>query len=314
MNGSSINYDTVSKSSGKFRSDSPNAALENMILGIGKYKNRDVCLVECKEITERLASMIKEVLDTSGLDFTQDKQKAEDFDLSAILPDLCEPYQLIAKAKQICFHLEIQEDCPVHLSKRSLEKLLSNVLSNAVSYTMPEHCISVVLCASRITIENECTPIKAEDVPRLFEPFYRPDFARDRKFGGNGLGLYIVDTLADALELRYTFAPKDSPQGMKFTLFFHILLHCWEKIYFDTIATLSLKDARMGRKESAIMAGTALEVAAICPLLFTPIAAPKSRDIKIPAHIACTNPTRSAPWKSPGIPKNSAPREQIIST
>lgn len=198
-----------------------NASLENMILGISKYKNRDVCLVECKEITERLASMIKEVLDTSGLDFTQEKQKAENFNLSAVLPDLCEPYQLIAKAKQIRFHLEIQEECPVHLSKRSLEKLLSNVFSNAVSYTMPENHISIVLSASRITIENECLPIKAEDVPRLFEPFYRPDFARDRKFGGNGLGLYIVDTLADALGLRYTFAPMDSPQGMKFTLYFH---------------------------------------------------------------------------------------------
>lgn len=154
-----------------------NASLENMILGIGKYKNRDVCLVECKEITERLASMIKEVLDTSGLDFTQKKQKAENFNLSAVLPDLCEPYQLIAKAKQIHFHLKIQGDCPVHVSKRSLEKLLSNVFSNAVSYTMPEHHISVVLSASRITIENECIPIKAGDLPRLFEPFYRPDQA-----------------------------------------------------------------------------------------------------------------------------------------
>ena len=79
-----------------------NAILENMILGIGKYKDRDRCLLECKEITGQLSFMIKEILDTSRLDFTQEKQDAETFDLSERLPAICEPYQLIAKAKGRC--------------------------------------------------------------------------------------------------------------------------------------------------------------------------------------------------------------------
>lgn len=46
-----------------------------------------------------------------------------------------------------------------------------------------------------LIIENECELIPSREIRHLFEPFYRPDFSRGRKNGGNGLGLYIVDTL-----------------------------------------------------------------------------------------------------------------------
>ena len=196
------------------------AILENMLLGIGKYKDRDTYLVQCKEIAEQLSSMIQEVLETSRLDFTQDVQISEPFDLSDTLPTLCEPYKLIAKANQIDFSVEIHEGCPLDLPKRNLEKILANLLSNAVSYTKPGSKVSVVLYADRIMIENECTPIPQETLSHLFEPFYRPDFARNRQDGGNGLGLYIVSTLSKAMGLSYTFEPMASPQGMRFLLFF----------------------------------------------------------------------------------------------
>lgn len=198
-----------------------NVILENMILGVGKYKDRDTGLLECKKISARLSSMIKEVLDTSRIDFVKEIQNAEAFDLSETLPAFCEPYELIAKARKLEFQIKIVSECPLCLSKKSLSKILSNLFSNAVSYTKPGHKIFISLRSDQILVENECTPVPEEKLPLLFEPFYRPDFARDRKDGGNGLGLYIVDTLCKAMKLRYTFEPMDGPQGMRFTLFFH---------------------------------------------------------------------------------------------
>ena len=67
-------------------------------------------------------------------------------------------------------------------------------------------------------VENECTPIPAGEIPRLFEPFYRPDFARSRDDGGNGLGLYIVNILFLSMNISYSLAPMRDPQGMRFTI------------------------------------------------------------------------------------------------
>ena len=75
------------------------------------------------------------------------------------------------------------------------------------------------MTARQIKIENECTPIPPDKLAHVFEPFYRPDFARDRKDGGNGLGLYIVDTLSKALGLPYQFEAAQNPPGMCFTLY-----------------------------------------------------------------------------------------------
>lgn len=197
-----------------------NAILENMILGVGKYKDTDACLLQCQEITVQLSNMIQQILDTSRMDFIHSVDTIETFDLAQTLPSLCESFQLIAKLRQIDFQLDIKGPCSLCLSKKSLEKIISNLLSNAVLYTKAQHRIQVSLQTDKLIVENECMPIPEDKLSHLFEPFYRPDYARDRKDGGNGLGLFIVDVLARQTGLRYNFEAVNEPQGMRFTLYF----------------------------------------------------------------------------------------------
>ena len=166
--------------------------------------------------------MIQGVLDTSRLDFEAASQAAEPFDLSPFLHAVCEPFEWIAKAKGVRFEIETSPGITLTLPKQMFEKIVTNVVSNAVAYTAPGDQIRIRTTGRRLIVENQCRPIAAEDVPRLFEPFYRPDFARDRRDGGNGLGLYIVDALSKALGLQYAFAPESSLPGMRFTLFLSI--------------------------------------------------------------------------------------------
>ena len=193
-----------------------NATLENMILGVGKYQDYTTYLPECKEMVEQLSGMIHEILETSKLNLTAEPPKQ--VDVSKLLAELCEPYQLIAAAHQITFSLSLPEQFPAVLPVNPFSKAVSNILANAVAYTAAGQTVSVYMDGHRLIIENECDPIPANEIHRLFEPFYRPDFSRSRDSGGNGLGLYIVDTLLTSMNIPYSFLPMKSPSGMCFTI------------------------------------------------------------------------------------------------
>ena len=195
-----------------------NAMLENMILGVGRYQDYDDCLPECKAITERLSEMIHEILETSKLSVSTKNAVPIKINVSELLASLCEPYQLIAATHGVQFRLKIDDAVSVELPIHEFSKALSNILGNAVAYTPNGKCVSVYLRAHMIVVENECTPISKEELPHLFEPFYRPDFSRNRENGGNGLGLYIVATIFQTLNVPYSFVPMEQPQGMRFTI------------------------------------------------------------------------------------------------
>ena len=90
------------------------AMLENMLLGIGKYKDRDTYLARCKVLTDRLAQMIKEILDTSRAEFAGEQERT-DFLITDALEAVIEPYQIIAKARGISLSVDASEPFAVHL-------------------------------------------------------------------------------------------------------------------------------------------------------------------------------------------------------
>ena len=187
-----------------------------MILGVGKYQDHAAYLPECKEMVEQLSGMIHEVLETSKLSTIMEQPKL--VDISDLLAELCEPYQMIAAAHQISFSLDLPEKFSASLSVGPFSKVVCNVLANAVAYTETGKSVSVYIDGRSLIVENECIPIPDNEIRRLFEPFYRPDFSHSSESGGNGLGLYIVDMLLTSMDISYSFVPMKSPQGMCFTI------------------------------------------------------------------------------------------------
>ena len=82
-----------------------------------------------------------------------------------------------------------------------LQKVLDNLLGNVATYSGIGNYIFVKLWNElgkiKLTIENTGVHIPNEDIPKLFEAFYRVEQSRNRQTGGTGLGLYIVKTILE---------------------------------------------------------------------------------------------------------------------
>ena len=81
-----------------------------MILGIGEYRDYETYLPKCKEITEQLGDMIRDILNASRLQTQGNNEPCSNFSLRALLTELCEPYRLIAEAKGVKFKIELSSE------------------------------------------------------------------------------------------------------------------------------------------------------------------------------------------------------------
>ena len=192
--------------------------MDNMILGVGKYKNHDEWLPKCKKQVDHLSKMLRDILDASQLDDVPEAGAM--VDLEAICSEIIEPYLMIARAKGLSLYVDWSAAFTATVPPKLFGKALSNIFSNAVSHTLPGGRLSVYCRGRSLFVENTCAPIPEERLSRIFEPFFRPDETQSRDTGGNGLGLYITATILRRLGLDYRFEPMESPDGMRFTINF----------------------------------------------------------------------------------------------
>ena len=128
--------------------------LENMILNIGKYKNHDIYLPKCKESVLDLSNMVQEILDTSRLNTWNNNKEYEVVNLKNLLENMIEDYKIIAKSKHINMNIDYSNSLIINTDKILLNKVLSNIISNAVNYTDEGKYINIYFENNSLIIEN----------------------------------------------------------------------------------------------------------------------------------------------------------------
>ena len=110
---------------------------------------------------------------------------------------------------------------PIQADRRKLAQILTNLIDNACRYTPPEGKVAILSQRSGTTVKivvlNTCATIPADELPLLFQRFYRRDKSRSRETGGAGIGLAIVKELVEAQGDRVGIASRDGNLHIWFT-------------------------------------------------------------------------------------------------
>ena len=182
--------------------------------------------------TERLTRLINDILSIIKLESGNDEVSIERLRLDKMAYDVADMLSIHASEKEVTINCHMNRE-PVNIMGNSdrVEQMLINLVENAIKYNKPGGSVTVQVFSNgveaNVTISDTGIGIAEENLPRLFERFYRVDKGRSRQMGGTGLGLAIVkhivrsmngeievhSKLGEGTEFLVTLplAPKDDP-------------------------------------------------------------------------------------------------------
>lgn len=152
--------------------------------------------------SERLGKLVGELFELAKLDAQVTALNVEPFALAELVQDVAQRFQLAAQQKGVTLRVEHPPQLPfVHADIGLIEGVLANLIENALCYTPAGGRIALSLTPGvntvKFAIADTGCGIPPEDLPHIFERFYRVEKTRQEHNGGAGLGLAIAKRILD---------------------------------------------------------------------------------------------------------------------
>ena len=153
--------------------------------------------------TERMVRMVNDLLELSNIDYKAETWEMELVSVRDVIRESVSRLEHEIARKGLSLTIEAPESVsPVRGNPDKLLQLFMNVLSNSVEFTPEGGTIEIEISRPaagfvEVQITDNGVGIPKEDLPRVFERFYRVDKARSRRLGGSGLGLAIAREIAE---------------------------------------------------------------------------------------------------------------------
>jgi signal transduction histidine kinase len=157
-----------------------------------------------KAQAERLEVLIDDTLSLARIERGEVALALESVDWPALIKKAEETFKTSAADRNLALETKVEPDLPgIQGDSKLLEQAIGNLLDNAIKYNRPGGKVALSVTRAgekgvRVLVEDTGIGIPREDLPRVFERFYRVDKARSREMGGTGLGLAIVNHLVQA--------------------------------------------------------------------------------------------------------------------
>ena len=146
--------------------------------------------------TDRMTVLVKDLLQLSRLDNKQFELKKQMVGFNEFVQKCFKQHKILAEKKSDNYTCDfLKEDIQIEIDVDRVSQVMSNIIGNAIKYSPENSTIAIFVETTekyaKIYVKDNGIGIPKEDLPRIFERFYRVDKARSRAMGGTGLGLAI---------------------------------------------------------------------------------------------------------------------------
>jgi len=153
---------------------------------------------------KRMNHMVKDLMNLSAIEQGKDLPDFTILDFSKLLRGVLSNMDILLKQEGIQLEMDVPEDLYLWGDEFKVEEVLMNYLQNAIHHVEEPKQIDVYTenrgkNQVEIHVRNTGKAIPEEDLPHVFEKFYKVDKAHTRSYGGSGLGLSIVKAIMDSL-------------------------------------------------------------------------------------------------------------------
>ena len=201
--------------------------LEGMLEGV--IERSDETLNSLREETEYLSRMVKDLHDLSLAFAGQLKIEKAATDVNLVIHRAVSMLEPLAFEHNISIHEELKPSPHLLLDSHRLSQIIYNLLTNAIRYSPENGEVRVsteTVCSNntnwlRIEVLDNGCGILPEDMPLIFQHFYRVDKSRNKKSGGSGIGLAIVKQLVE-IHGGCVEAHSEHEKGSRFSVFLPI--------------------------------------------------------------------------------------------
>jgi signal transduction histidine kinase len=158
-------------------------------------------LQSCYEEILRIGILVKDLENLAKVESQILKLNKSFVDLHSLVVSVCTGFEIEASKKRIALAVA-GKVCMTFVDEDRIKQVVFNLLSNAIKYTPDDGKITVTvqekLNSFNVYVEDDGIGIPKEEIPLIFERFYRADKSRNRKTGGAGIGLAIVKSIVQA--------------------------------------------------------------------------------------------------------------------